>query len=49
MARIIDKLMYIIGVILLNVSLMASTIDEREDTLNVASYNIKGFQIIESR
>ena len=45
MARIIDQLMYIIGVILLSLSLMASTSDGREDTLNVASYNSKGFQI----
>ena len=43
MARIIDQLMYKIVVILLNVSLLASTSDEREDTLNVASYNSKGF------
>ena len=35
--------MYIIGVIILSLSLMASTSDEREDTLNVASYNSKGF------
>ena len=35
--------MYIIGAVLLSLSLMASTIDEREDTLNVASYNSKGF------
>ena len=43
MARIIYQLMYIIGVILLSLSLMASTSDEREYTLNVASYNSKGF------
>ena len=43
MARIIDQLMYIIGVLLLSLSLMASTSDEREDTLNVASYNSMGF------
>ena len=43
MARSIDQLMYIIGVIILSLSLMASTSDEREDTLNVASYNSKGF------
>ena len=30
-------------VILLSLSLMASTSDEREYTLNVASYNSKGF------
>ena len=35
--------MYIIGVVLLSVSLMASAIDEREYTLNVHSYNSKGF------
>ena len=35
--------MYIIGVIILSLSLMASTSDEREDTLNIASYNSKGF------
>ena len=33
----------IIGVILLNLSRMASTHDEREDILNIASYNSKGF------
>ena len=35
--------MYIIGVIILSLSLMATTSDEREDTLNIASYNSKGF------
>ncbi len=35
--------MYIIGVIILSLPLMDSTSDEREDTLNVASYNSKGF------
>ena len=43
MAISIDQLMYIIGVIILSLSLMASTSDEREDTLNIASYNSKGF------
>ena len=43
MARMIDQLMYIIGVILLSSSLMASTCDERENTLNAALYNSKGF------
>ena len=33
----------IIGVILLNLSKMASTHDERENILNIASYNSKGF------
>ena len=33
----------IIGVILLNLSRMASTHDERENILNIASYNSKGF------
>ena len=33
----------IIGVILHNLSRMASTHDERENILNIASYNSKGF------
>ena len=43
MARITDQLMYIISVILLSIFIMAYTRDEREFTLNVASYNSKGF------
>ena len=55
MARITDQLMcniIIIGAIdrlLLSLSRMASTNDEREDILNIVSYNSKGFQIIEWR
>ena len=47
--RITDQLMYIIEVILLSLYIMVYTCDEREYTLNVASYTVRVCQIIESR